>query len=563
MRPNLPRFLLLAGVAFMSASILTVAARPQDRDWRDRDDFNRGQHTAGVLSRVGIEQYPVGCTSLLGNPVDSNPWMNSSGDGRCSVATKEDNIDGLVVLVTWKTLQPDNYDEPLSSYYIDNAIYSMAHPERQSIRLGVLTGIRSPNWLIKPPPPPGVSFPDRYGKGDCNPSSASAGGPSLSGVPGTIWNRFSLAGNLHAMPNPFGSNSCLFSALDNLVFKLGQTGDYNLPTSSPYPHSLAPYDNLYYDSAPGHEGFVHTNSPTRSMNKIIGHVSVLGPSSYDDESVLCQAEADCENPVNNSANSYNYNLWRSLEPNDFSMEAAIEEAQEKTIEIYARYFPETFWTVDLVERQMPFFDLDGKGCRVIFNQYPPVSSDPTAADASDCFGKLRTDLIDFIEWHYPSRGGVQNNSLGPNPNDVASHPVWRQTALAAQGPPLNPVKLFVGFEVGQPSDFYMKKDTLFGDFEADDQAAVNLAKQMETCFTHVDFIEFYDVDIANNFILAPIDGSIPLNPVSVNKPFSALNDDPDGISTGGYMYVPLLDAHKSLRGHSYEPPNDCHACPCR
>ncbi|SPE26825.1 hypothetical protein SBA3_1310011 [Candidatus Sulfopaludibacter sp. SbA3] len=46
----------------------------------------------------------------------------------CSIATQETNIDGLVVLVNWKTLQPDAYDEPLSSYYIDNAIYSMAHP---------------------------------------------------------------------------------------------------------------------------------------------------------------------------------------------------------------------------------------------------------------------------------------------------------------------------------------------------------------------------------------------------------------------------------------------------
>src|SRR5271165_3900555 len=79
------------------------------------------QHTAGVISRVGIESYPMGCSSAQGNPTDQNPWSNSTANSRCSVATENDNIDGLVVLVNWKTLQPTAYDEPLHSYYIDNA----------------------------------------------------------------------------------------------------------------------------------------------------------------------------------------------------------------------------------------------------------------------------------------------------------------------------------------------------------------------------------------------------------------------------------------------------------
>jgi hypothetical protein len=76
------------------------------------------------------------------------------------------------------------------------------------------------------------------------------------------------------------------------------------------------------------------------------------------------------------------------------------------------------------------------------------------------------------------RGGVQNNSLG-RPGDMAQHPVWTQTALAAQDPPLNPVRLFVGLQVGAPDGFYLG-DSTFADFESDDQTAVNWAKQMVT-----------------------------------------------------------------------------------
>ena len=521
----------------------------------DHDDFPvRGQHTAGVLSRVGIEEYPVGCSSSLGNPTDANPWTNKSGSHRCSIASEQENVDGLVVLVNWSTLQPNRYNDPLSSYYIDNAIYSLAHPERQSIRLGVLTGTHSPNWLITAA---GAPFPDRFGKGTCNPADPSASGPT-KGVPGTIWNNFAFPDKTRPMPNPLGSNSCLFTALDNLVDKLGQTGDYNYPATGPYPRPLAPYDDLYYDSAPGRAGFVHTNRPTPTMNKIIGHVSVLGPASYDDESVLCQEESECE-----TTSTYNYPLWQSLEPDDLSMEAAIEDAQKKTIDIYASHFPATYWTVDLVERQMPFFT--PTGCGVPSNPYPP--SKDGQADASDCFGKLRTDLIDYIQTHYSWHGGVQNNSLGADATQLQNHPVWRQTALAAQGPPLNPVKLFVGFEVGDPNSFYMSGDRVFKDFEADDQGAVNLAKQMVAGYRHVDFIEFYDVDIANNFTLPQISPVydtplVPTPPATepassyVNIPISVLNDAPSGIRSGGFMYVPLTDAHFSLRGWFLQDDHD-------
>jgi uncharacterized protein (TIGR03437 family) len=505
----------------------------------------QGQHTAGVLSRVGIENYPIGCTSSQGNPTDQNPWANAAGSSRCSVATQADNIDGLVVLVNWKTLQPNAYTDPLNSYYIDNAIYSMAHPERQSIRLGVLTGTHSPNWLVNPPSGAGATFPNTFGSGTCNPS---AGGPTTSG-PGTIWNVFSMNGTQRNMPNPFGTNSCLFTALDNLLNKMGQTGDYNMPAKLPFPPSLAPYDTLYYDSAPGSPGFVHTASPTSTMNKIVGHVSVLGPSSYDDESVLCQVEADCQNLTDNPNNTYNYSLWRSLMPSDAAMETSIEAAQKQTIDIFAKRYPSTYWTIDLVERQMPFFNANRQGCMVPGNPYPPTSSGPDANDASDCFGELRTNLIAYIQAKYPLHGGVQNNSLGAGPNQIASQPVLQQTALAAQAPPLNSVQLFAGLEVAQPGSFYLSGDSTFAQFQNDAQTAVNLAKHMLSTYSPVNFIEFYDVDIANRYTLSALDGSISTGSLYVNQPSSVNNDDP-----GGFLYAPLTDAHTVLRGNAQTAP---------
>ena len=202
MRPKCFGSVPFVAVNFALLFTLALCVRAQERDPRDRDDVHWGQHTAGVLSRVGIEQYPVGCNGP-GSPTDPKPWANAGGDRRCSKDTEEQNVDGLVVLVNWRDLQPDTFNEPLKSYYIDNAIYSMAHPERQSIRLGVLTGIRSPDWLTTTSYP-GVTFPDAFGAGMCHPS---AGGPTKSGSPGTIWNTWSLAGNPHSMPNPFGSNT--------------------------------------------------------------------------------------------------------------------------------------------------------------------------------------------------------------------------------------------------------------------------------------------------------------------------------------------------------------------
>jgi hypothetical protein len=148
------------------------------------------------------------------------------------------------------------------------------------------------------------------------------------------------------------------------------------------------------------------------MNKMIGHVSVLGPHSYDGESVLCHEEAGCQNLTDNPNNGYNYNLWRSLISNDLSMEAAIEDAQKQTSDIYAKHSPSTNWTVDLVERQMPFFSPDRKGCALPSNPYPPTGPGKDANDGSDCFGKLRTNLIAYIQAKYPQHGGGQNNSLG-------------------------------------------------------------------------------------------------------------------------------------------------------
>jgi hypothetical protein len=414
----------------------------------------------------------------------------------------------------------------------------------------VLAGTHSPDWLINPPPGTDVSFPDTFGKGTCNAAAPSAGGPTKKGVPGTIWNLFSFDGTLMPMPNPLASNACLFSALDNLVYKLGQSGDYNYPKTSSYPLPLAPYDDLYYDTAPGKEGFVHTSAPTATMNKIIGHVSVLGPHAYNAESVLCSDEADCKNTP---MNSYNYGLWRSLQSDDFSMEAAIEGAQEKTMDIYAAHFPNTYWTTDLVERQMPFFD--AAGCHVFPNPYPPTPA-PLVNDSSDCFGKLRTDLIAYVQARYFWHGGVQNNSLSPDPDGLTNHPVWIQTARAAQQHPINPVKLFVGLQVGDPGGFYQAGDTSFSDFQDDDQTAVNRAKHMLPCYEHVDFIEFYDVEISQNFTLPLIGGGMSPNSQELNHPAAALNDDP-----GGFMYVPLTNAHFNLRRNSQGPPLDCHTCP--
>jgi len=45
---------------------------------------------------------------------------------------------------------------------------------------------------------------------------------------------------------------------------------------------------------------------------------------------------------------------------DLPMEAAIESAQKQFIDIYAKHYPSTDWTADMVERQMPFFSPDHK-----------------------------------------------------------------------------------------------------------------------------------------------------------------------------------------------------------
>ena len=367
----------LSGAALAMALTLAVS---EPSLGEDQDGMFGLQRTSGVIARVGIEDYPIGCSGT-GTATDRYPWTDASHrNHKCSTASQQDNVDGLMILVQWKTLQPHAYNEPLDTYYIDNAIYSLAHPERQHIHLAVLAGTHSPNWLITTAS--SASFPDRFAGGICNPS---AGGPRSPSIPGKIWNKFYFSGlspAMKPMPNPFGSNSCLFTALDDLVYKLGRGGPYDYLPIPPYAQSLAPYDNLYYDSAPGRTGFVHSYSPTPTMNKIIGHVSALGPHSYDGESVLCHVEDDCE-----TSSATNFALWQSLQADDFSMETAIESAQKKTVDIYAQHFPTTYWTVDLVERQMPFFQADGKGCRVPYSQYPPAIG---GADASDCFGKLRT-----------------------------------------------------------------------------------------------------------------------------------------------------------------------------
>jgi hypothetical protein len=536
----------LQRTAVVAALLLPTGAQAQTRDGevahasgRDIDPAQRGQHTSGVIARVGIEQLPVGCISA-GKATGPAAWANAAGDAKCSIASQQDNVDGLMIIVRWSTLQPGEFDDPLRSYYIDNAIYSLAHPERQSIHLAVLAGTNSPNWLMSGP---GRAFQDKFGAGTCDPTGS--GRPPSIGAPGKIWSAFSFKGKSEPMPNPFGSNSCLFTALDNLVEKLGQTGAYDRPSTPLYPKPLAPYDDLYYDAAPDRPGFVHTTRPTATMNKIVGHVSALGPHSYDAESVLCETERDCDSA------GPNYKLWTSLQPDDSAMEAAIEDAQKKAIDIYAKYFPSTYWTVDLVQRQMPFFS--PTGCKVTVGLYRPTAPGPGghANDASDCLGKLRTNLISYIQASYPQHGGIQNNSLSPKSGELASHPVWQQTALAAQAPPFNPVKLFAGLQVTAPQTFYPPGEKTFQQLQGSDQMAVNLAKHMVEGYSGVDFIEFYDVEIANNFSVPTVKGQCTERSHYVNSPPSAINDAANGLTFGGFMHVPLTDAHRSLRG---EPP---------
>jgi hypothetical protein len=93
----------------------------------------------------------------------------------------------------------------------------------------------------------------------------------------------------------------------------------------------------------------------------------------------------------------------------------------------------------------------------------------------------------------------------------------------------------VGLQVGQPADFYPSSASTGGQFQQSDQQAVNWAKQMLPGFRPVNFMEFYDAEIASSF--AP---TIP--PMQLNTPPSVLNDD-----VGGYMQVPLTDAHENLR----------------
>ncbi len=186
MRTRRLRFVL--GVGATIAMALTLAMNKPSLG-EDRDEMARPQRTSGVIARVGIEDYPVGCSGT-GTATSRRPWTDASRRGNgCSTASQQDNVDGLMILVQWKTLQPHAYNEPLDTYYIDNAIYSLAHPERQHIHLAVLAGTHSPDWLITAAS--SAPFPDRLAGGFCNPSD---GGPRSLSIPGKIWNTFYFSG---------------------------------------------------------------------------------------------------------------------------------------------------------------------------------------------------------------------------------------------------------------------------------------------------------------------------------------------------------------------------------
>lgn len=168
---------------------------------------------------------------------------------------------------------------------------------------------------------------------------------------------------------------------------------------------------------------------------------------------------------------------------------------------------------------MPFFA--ASGCGVVPNPHPPSGGN----DASDCFGLLRTNIVEYIQTRYAQTGGVQNNSLGATPYAGSMNPVWAQTTRAAQRPPVG-AGLFVGLQVDAPAGFY-RMDATWTALQHDVQQAVDSAKQMLPGYLPVNFIEFYDTDIAGMSTL--------------DKPPAVYNDD-----LGGYMRAPLTDAHNHL-----------------
>ena len=71
---------------------------------------------------------------------------------------------------------------------------------------------------------------------------------------------------------------------------------------------------------------------------------------------------------------------------------------------------------------------------------------------------------------------------------------------------MNRVKLFAGLQVTAPKGFYPPGHRTFQDFRSDVQTAVDLAKHMAPGYAPVDFIEFYDVEIAGTFTVPEVNG---------------------------------------------------------
>src|ERR1700675_2612765 len=113
MRTSRLRFMLNASVTLATALTLTISQRswgqlrghgpPPPLRSIGRNSLIPRQRTSGVLARDGIENYPVGCSGA-GTPISPNPWVGGSVSGSgCSLSSQQANVDGLMILVQWKT----------------------------------------------------------------------------------------------------------------------------------------------------------------------------------------------------------------------------------------------------------------------------------------------------------------------------------------------------------------------------------------------------------------------------------------------------------------------------
>ena len=81
---NIARREFIAALGGATLAMALTVAMSDPSLGEDRDGPRGPQRTSGVIARVGIEDYPVGCSGT-GTATDRHPWTDTSRRGhRCS-----------------------------------------------------------------------------------------------------------------------------------------------------------------------------------------------------------------------------------------------------------------------------------------------------------------------------------------------------------------------------------------------------------------------------------------------------------------------------------------------